>query len=591
MKSLDMFIAMVAATLFSVATARAGQDGNGGFGVLCRAPVKTESGTQLPAGLYTLDHFEGLNDPELTWDLGPASLTWQQKIDLVAKRVRRFNFELSADLEELAKNPRKFVRISDVKVYCSNTKLVGGVAEYTPDYGSVILPGQCDLVPVARNIASCGALGDKHPLVFIFEGQFNRMGNDSQAAIVLHEYLYSKYRNRVTEGDSTRLRNFVGLVASRELQTLDLKSGLKLFIDQGIVPVRVEIPGLPGWYLKVGQKAQADLYDLDVRTNSDGSKTIAYSGAALVTRQAPVQDLTSAKTELYEVLFPNASAWQIDHRAINVGADGHIEEQFLVEESDGGILDLQYPSVRFGRKVFSFELRYGGHQALHQQAVEKLAKLKESGGNLMLGGFQDGDLEVRSSNGANFEMFNFASEPGFVSYCLTVARHFATYGNIQYKGKNVGNNLQAVCKSRDGVITVMSEDAEGKRRYIDRLGATAQRTEIFGRPVWEGVAQIDPENYVTDVEQYNTGYLAGLGLTGTVKDFINMRLHIVKGRPVCGQVTGYSDLAIVMNTGRTFRPYKSWKDKGLQVQVTFDSDGKVDRVEPLGKQEVDCSLK
>lgn len=586
MENLKAWKAVVLGACLAGTTALAGQDGNGGFGVLCKSPVNTASGIQLPAGLYTLDHFEGLNDPELTWDLGPASLTWQQKIDLVAKRVRRFNFELAADLEALAKDPKRFVRISDDKVYCSNDKLIGGVAQYSLDIGSTILPSQCDLTAVARNISSCGSLGDKHPLVFIFEKRFNRMGNDSKAAIVLHEYLFAKYRDKITEGDSTSLRNFVVLLASKELQTLDFKDGLKLFIDKSIVPTRLEIPDLPGWYLKVRQKAHVDLYDLEVRVNSDGSKTIGYKGAELVTRQAALPYSHGSKDEAYQVFHPNTLEGEFDRHTITVGADGHVDEQFLVEENNSTYPDLTFPKVRFGRKVFTFGMTHGEHQTVHQKSVDSLAKFLEAGGNLNLLEFQDGELLVRSMDRSGPAFFRLRSEPGFPSYCITADRYFESFSRVRYRDRRFFK-VDSVCKSPEGVVTVLTYEANG-RRYLERLEPVAPRKEIFGNPKFEDTVAIDPDNYVTQVESYNDVVLERLGLTGSVTNFVGIKLSVVNAKPACGWIVGYQDLAIVLVDGRTVRPFKS-KDGGpWRAQLIFDSAGKISKVEPYDKKKSVC---
>lgn len=235
MKQLILALALVTWAQFAVA----GHDGNGGFGIQCSQPIKANNGTVLAPGIYTLDYWDAIHSLGYNWELGAKNLAWQQKIKIAASRLQRLNRELAASLVDLANNPNKYISMSTDKVYCGNTKISGEDIIQDVDIGSTIIPNQCKLIPLAKNVGGCPSEVVKlQKNIFINPKLFPLLNEDSKAALVMHEYFYLHGNNK---GNSEKARLLVALLSRADFNQIDPEALKKLYKGIEIFPIDIKI--------------------------------------------------------------------------------------------------------------------------------------------------------------------------------------------------------------------------------------------------------------------------------------------------------------------------------------------------------------
>lgn len=189
--------------------AGAGQEGNGGDGILCSARGKQS--------VLLLDLYEARNVHGFNLDLGQPSLSVDQKIELALKRLERVDHSRAERLRDLA------------ATFWQNAELTQNDLVDIPDSGRAQMPAGCQLKQAAIQSAPI-APGSK--LYTIDKKLWALMDSDSKASLILHELVLHLVRDpsapyaqrilRAFHADTQRVRYFVGWLTSQDPASVNL---------------------------------------------------------------------------------------------------------------------------------------------------------------------------------------------------------------------------------------------------------------------------------------------------------------------------------------------------------------------------------
>lgn len=198
---LSTALLFIASTISAPSAQAGGEVGNGGDAVVC--PV---AGTTTKK-VETLDVFEARTLRGIKLDLGPSSLSWQDKVDLAIHRLDVLDVKRADRLRGWAKT---FVADS---VFAA-----GIVLTDIPDSKQVALPKDCTIEQVVVQKVPAFA---KDRYYTFSKDLWDLLDSDNQAAIVLHELIY---REAITfeHRNSTASRYFNSLVFSDSFQNMAL---------------------------------------------------------------------------------------------------------------------------------------------------------------------------------------------------------------------------------------------------------------------------------------------------------------------------------------------------------------------------------
>lgn len=162
--------------LFSL-TANAGvrDVGNGGELIVCHG----SSGNQT---YEVFDHFEARVLRQLPIDLGPASATFQEKIQFVLNRLSKREPGRAALYSGWA---------SDLLAHAQWTKQT---LDATSDVDPNILPNGCELAQIA--IQDSETYSNVGPRVTLNKTLWNHLDSDNQATLILHEVIFHDVQSR-----------------------------------------------------------------------------------------------------------------------------------------------------------------------------------------------------------------------------------------------------------------------------------------------------------------------------------------------------------------------------------------------------------
>ncbi|MES2770306.1 MAG: hypothetical protein V4596_14280 [Bdellovibrionota bacterium] len=205
-----MFKILLAILLITSAQSFAGQDGNGGFGLECNGQ------------LTLLDLYEAKTRYNYNFDLGPSNLSVDQKVELMLKRWERFNGPHAKFYQEKYKKFwERAIILNGQIVVKHDDVIIGDKLSYASDIGSTILPDNCSLVALARNLSNPASLGKD---IFLMGKYWNKLDNDNKAALIVHEMIYSAYiKTKHSLGNGSEpVRKLIALLSSTEAETLPL---------------------------------------------------------------------------------------------------------------------------------------------------------------------------------------------------------------------------------------------------------------------------------------------------------------------------------------------------------------------------------
>ncbi|MES2769947.1 MAG: hypothetical protein V4596_12450 [Bdellovibrionota bacterium] len=285
----------------------AGTDGHGGFGINCNKPITANNGTQLPGGLYALDYWDTIHTLKYPWGLGSSNLNWQEKIKIAGNRLKGLNKNLSQGVLALAEDPLKYVELSDEKIYCGNSKIIGEEVFQDIDIGGTVIPGSCKLEPIAKNISECKSdLVQLKKKIFINPNQFTKLNQDSKAAIVLHEYFYSQIAKK---DNSERVRLLVALLARADFETMPAEEVRQMYAKTYTFPIDISIQGLA---FSISGHRYGEEIKLD-RPDGSLKSVIAYDGVQALQKNLNLFDkklIVIPKTG--GLVFYGYHGWRID---------------------------------------------------------------------------------------------------------------------------------------------------------------------------------------------------------------------------------------------------------------------------------------
>lgn len=211
---------LMAITLLASVHGFAGQDGNGGFGINCGGKLEI------------LDLYEAQNRYHYTIDLGPASMSVDQKVEKMLKRLERIN-KVAADRyrEQYANLWDRAEILNGQKLIKNNDTIAGSEVSFALDVGVALVPEGCNIIPLARNIDDDSVTKN----IYFIGKYWNQLNNNTKAALILHELIYfDSISGKLSYsglgfivGDSSPVRKLIGLLASRDVEKLEYKKLLK----------------------------------------------------------------------------------------------------------------------------------------------------------------------------------------------------------------------------------------------------------------------------------------------------------------------------------------------------------------------------
>lgn len=176
--------------------------GNGGIGFRCRLPDGSEK-------LYVADGLYGLMTWGFTPDLGPETLSWQDKVELALDRIPRQDARRRSALRAILRDFRDRVRFID-----------SSLLHVTQDYLHAtidlrrIIGDRCTSVQLANLTYGRGRSDFQ---CIISRDRFSELSSDERALLVLHELIYEHWLQ--THGASLEPVYFlVSLLASNVLE-------------------------------------------------------------------------------------------------------------------------------------------------------------------------------------------------------------------------------------------------------------------------------------------------------------------------------------------------------------------------------------
>jgi hypothetical protein len=194
-------LALAAALAASLPAAAQHSIGNGGIGFRCLEP----DGSQK---LYVADGLYGLMTWGYTPDLGPESLSWQEKVDIALNRIPPQDARRRNALHAVLRDFKDRVRFIDSSLLHITHDYLRATAEMRR-----IIDGLCTPVQLA-NLAY--GRGRSNFQCLISRDEFAELSSDERALLVLHEVVYEHWLQ--TDGESLEPVYFlVSLLASNVL--------------------------------------------------------------------------------------------------------------------------------------------------------------------------------------------------------------------------------------------------------------------------------------------------------------------------------------------------------------------------------------
>lgn len=197
---------MVFALCFASSSWAAKETGNGGDAVVCNMP----SG-QKTVSLY--DYFE-MPRYSLQLDLGPASLSVDEKINFVLNRLTRIDPGYSDKLRELYADFWKETSFLSEAI----------LKEIHDDTSPIEVGPGCSKVQFAIRLENPKPFEKRY---LIDEALWNLASNDTRAGLVLHELIYRLEKERNSDlGTSDWSRYYNAIISSRDITTMDFTTYL-----------------------------------------------------------------------------------------------------------------------------------------------------------------------------------------------------------------------------------------------------------------------------------------------------------------------------------------------------------------------------
>ena len=166
--------------------------GNGGDAIVCR-----DSGHQITSA-ELFDYYEARVLEDVSVDLGPASLSVEEKLEIAFRRLERFSPYRAAAARQTASS------------FYANTRFVRGDLSDVPDSGNVVTPEGCAIEQIAIQQEPTNPRRKRFTINEII---WEKLDNSSKAGLILHEILYLEAR-RYDLQDSVGTRFFNSSLAA-----------------------------------------------------------------------------------------------------------------------------------------------------------------------------------------------------------------------------------------------------------------------------------------------------------------------------------------------------------------------------------------
>lgn len=203
----QFWFALMLAICAQVAYAKDGQDGNGGHVFVCKDSSGKETITAYDDGY---DSFAGVNR-----NLGPASLTYKQKIQIVIDKVKIYSPQVARLLRDEAlhfEDNAKFVIQDDLPL-----------VEFPDRYGELNhFDPNCETMQFAVNFS----IGTSGPHYLVSNDLWKRSSSETKAIMVIHEVFYRHVKSnsdgfieRITRAPLVwSVRTYVDYITSDKLE-------------------------------------------------------------------------------------------------------------------------------------------------------------------------------------------------------------------------------------------------------------------------------------------------------------------------------------------------------------------------------------
>lgn len=212
---------LVALLLITSVQSFAGQDGNGGFGLNCSGKITL------------LDLYEAKERYKYSIDLGPENLSVDQKVEIMLKRLKKINRYAADRYAWFYKHLWTRATVLNGQIVVKNDDiLVGSELAYKSDIGSAILPEDCKLIALARNLKTVQQGIEQN--IFFIGKYWDNLDNNNKAALIMHELIYFDYvTNQLSQIGlglpfneslgSTPVRKIIGFIASKDADNASIE--------------------------------------------------------------------------------------------------------------------------------------------------------------------------------------------------------------------------------------------------------------------------------------------------------------------------------------------------------------------------------
>lgn len=212
---------IISLTLFSF-SANAGREGGGGNIIAC----SDQNGVKL----QILDYWQA-EKRNFNLDLGPANLSYMDKVQLVLKRIEKLNPDRYELYSKWAQN-----FFSDTFWESDTTARLSQI----DDIGALAIPGNCSIIQVISQQDS-DLPDDKRYTVLL--RWWDQLDNDNKAGLVLHEIILRELTHQalppstygtnidVAHQTSKYARYFNGLISSSKISNMKLRDYIETLVS------------------------------------------------------------------------------------------------------------------------------------------------------------------------------------------------------------------------------------------------------------------------------------------------------------------------------------------------------------------------
>lgn len=233
-------ISYVCGLLFSLNVYATGRTvGNGGDVIVCKNQTGQVVSTEL------LDFYEGRILKGLAVDLGPSSLSIEEKLEKALVRLERVSFHRAQRYRDHAKS-----------FFQEMLLLNEGHLADIPDAGNIIIPKGCGIEQIANQSPPL-YIDDKRYV--IDASLWSQLSNDDRAGLILHEIIYREALELGHE-NSVAVRLLTSNISSQKIETMTVQDYSQFLKELGFNTTSIQgasinlIPGLPEFFQNGGLK-------------------------------------------------------------------------------------------------------------------------------------------------------------------------------------------------------------------------------------------------------------------------------------------------------------------------------------------------